>query len=114
MPHPNAKHQRRSDSHNQIETRLQAFVALVVDLLVEDAAARQQPHHPAGVALDRQRQPGIVGASYEDVDHCPVAAMEHVLQVPEIKVQLSSISKLEMAKVLGKLDGQLIVDLSVE
>lgn len=80
------EHQRRPDAHHQVQARLQTLVPFVVELLVDDAQGRQQPHHCVGDEQDRgmrgrgEAQPRVVGARDKDVDHCTVAAVQQVLQ----------------------------------
>lgn len=79
-------HQSRAQAHYQVEERLQALVAFVEELLVGYSDAGHQPDDPlhaeqyCGLVRILEGQPGKIGASYEDINHGPVASMQHILE----------------------------------
>lgn len=74
------------DGDDNIENRLQALVAFVEELLIDDAEGGEHPDHVLEHADDvRMRgvpeiEPRVVRAGDEDVDHRAVHPMQNVLQ----------------------------------
>lgn len=83
-------HKRWSHPHHQIEASLQAFIPLVIQLLVQDTSSGQQPNQPFCSKKDgrmyrrTQTQPRVVGARDEYVYHCTVTSVKHVLELAGI------------------------------